>query len=112
MRHNRDSRIQSRLVRLMISNWILGWAVGFASAGLVLASNVAGLRDLMMRSDFMIQGLALLFGGFGMFFGGVVCATAVMLLPAEEESESDRGGLAAPVLLPAYVLARARSPRS
>ena len=29
-----------------------------------------------------------------MFFGGVVCATAVMLLPAEEQSESDGGGLA------------------
>jgi hypothetical protein len=117
MRKNRDigihrnSKIQSRLVRLMISNWMLGWAVGFACAALVLGSNVAGIRDLMLRSDMMVQGLALLFGGFGMFFGGVVCATAVMLLPAEEESESDGGGFAAPVLLPAYALARVRASR-
>jgi hypothetical protein len=111
MRQNRNSRNQSRLVRLMISNWMLGWAVGFACAALVLASNMAGIRDLMLRSDLVLQGLALLFGGFGMFFGGVVCATAVMLLPVEEE-ESDRGGgAAAPVLLPAYVMARARASR-
>lgn len=110
MRQNRNSRIQSRLVRLMISNWMLGWAVGFACAALVLASNMAGIRDLMLRSDLELQGLALLFGGFGMFFGGVVCATAVMLLPVEEKS--DRGGGApAPVLLPAYVMARARASR-
>jgi hypothetical protein len=110
MRQNRNSRIQSRLVRLMISNWMLGWAVGFACAALVLASNIAGIRDLMLRSDLVLQGLALLFGGFGMFFGGVVCATAVMLLPVEEKS--DRGGGApAPVLLPAYVMARARASR-
>jgi hypothetical protein len=96
----------------MISNWAFGWAVGFAVAGAVLISNVGGIRELMLRSDMMFQGLVLLFGGFGLFFGGVVCATAVMLLPANEEKKSDRGGgKAAPVLLPVYALARIRNPR-
>lgn len=112
MRQNRNSKTPSRLVRLMISNWMLGWAVGFACAAAVLASNIAGICDLMLRSDVMWQGLTLLFGGFGLFFGGVVCATAIMLLPTDEESWEDRGGgTAAPVLLPAYVLARARASR-
>ena len=110
MAQNRSTNISSRLVRLMISNWMLGWVVGFACAALVLASNVGGIRELMMRSDVMWQSLALLFVSFGFSFGGVVCATAVMLLPTEEAAESGRGGgLAAPVLLPAYVFARARA---
>ncbi|WP_294541854.1 hypothetical protein [uncultured Rhodoblastus sp.] len=108
----RGNTASSRIVRLMISNWAFGWAVGFAGAGAVLISNVGGIRELTLRSDMMLQALVLLFGGFGLFFGGVVCATAVMLLPTKEENESrGGGGKAAPVLLPAYALARIRGPR-
>jgi hypothetical protein len=102
----------SRLIRLMISNWAFGWAVGLVCAAAVLVSNVGGIRVLMLKSDFMFQGLALLFVGFGALFGGVVCATAIMLLPTVEEKQSDRGGgRAAPVFLPAYALARIRGAR-
>ncbi|WP_298428159.1 hypothetical protein [Rhodoblastus sp.] len=112
MVQNRHHRNASRLVRLVIANWVLGWAVGFACAALVLFSNVAHIRDLMFSSELMLQGLALLFGGFGFTFGGVVCATAVMLLPTDEDSWNGRGGgLRAPILLPAYVMARARGAR-
>jgi hypothetical protein len=107
MRRNSKS---NHLVRLMISNWALGWGVGFACAAAVLLSNVGGLRIMMFKSNIMLQALALLFGGFGMFFGGVVCATAVMLLPIEEQ-KSEGGGRGAPVLLPAYAMARIRRPR-
>ena len=101
-----------RLVRLMISNWAFGWAVGFACAAAVLVSNIGGIRVLMLKSDLMLQGLALLFCGFGLFFGGVVCATAIMLLPTGEEKDLDLGGgKAAPVFLPAYALAKVRSAR-
>jgi hypothetical protein len=96
----------------MISNWAFGSVVGFACAGAVLISNVGAIRELMLKSDLMVQGLVLLFGGFGLFFGGVVCATAIMLLPTAEEKNSDRGGgRPAPVLLPAYALARIRGSR-
>src|SRR5271166_2670216 len=108
----RETRNSNRLVRLMIANWALGWAVGFVCAAAVLVSNVGGIRVLMLKSDLMFQGLVLLFGGFGLFFGGVVCATAVMLLPMGEEEETGRGGgEAAPLLLPAYALARVRGAR-
>lgn len=102
----------NRLVRLMITNWAFGWGVGAVCAIAVLISNVGGIRVLMMKSDLMLQGLALLFVGFGVLFGGVVCATAVMLLPTGEEKDEDRGGgKAAPVFLPAYALARIRNSR-
>jgi hypothetical protein len=111
MRHTRGSKNSSQLVRLMISNWLFGWAIGFACAAAVLVSNVGGIRELMFKSDLMLQGLALLFGGFGFTFGGVVCATAIMLLPTEEEETERGGGAAAPVFLPAYALARLRNVR-
>ena len=112
MTQTRAQRNASRLVRLMVSNWIFGWAVGWACAAAVLVSNVGGIRELMFKSELMVQGLALLFGGFGFTFGGVVCATAVMLLPIEDAPASHGGGAAAPVLLPAYALARVRRGRT
>ncbi len=112
MTQTRAMRDSSRLVRLMVTNWRFGWAVGFVGAGAVLASNMAGLRDLMFRSELMWQALALLFGGFGFTFGGVVCATAVMLLPIDGTDAGGGGGHAAPVFLPAYALAHVRKTRS
>jgi hypothetical protein len=111
MGQTRAMRNSSRLVRLMITNWVFGWAIGFVGAAAVLASNMAGIRDLMFKSDIMWQALALLFCSFGFTFGGVVCATAVMLLPIEETESGRGGGHAAPVFLPAYALARVRKTR-
>ncbi|MGO9390469.1 hypothetical protein [Rhodoblastus sp.] len=112
MVQDRRKNSSNRLVRLMIANWAFGGVVGLACAAAVLVSNVGGIRVLMLKSDLMLAGLALLFGGFALFFGGVVCATAIMLLPTVEEKETGRGGgRAAPVLLPAYALARVRAGR-
>ena len=79
------------LVRMMLLNWASGILVGVVCAGIVLAVDLAGIRSLMIRSNFLWQGLALLFGGFSITFGGVVCATAIMTLPTEEE-QKPRGG--------------------
>jgi hypothetical protein len=100
----------NRLVRMMIFNWVFGWAVGFACAGGVLASNIGHIRDMMFRSDAFWPFAALLFGSFGLTFGGVVAATAIMLLPTEERDDQG-GGTRAPVLLPAYAYARIRRAR-
>jgi hypothetical protein len=100
----------NRLVRMMIVNWAFGWAVGFACAGAVLASNLGHIGDMMFKSDFALEALVLLFGSFGLTFGGVVAATAVMLLPTDEEGWRGGGGRA-PVLLPAYAFARIRNAR-
>lgn len=106
---SRNIGFKSRLVRLVIGNWALGWLVGFAFSTIMLLGNVGRLRDLLLNSDLELQGFALLYGGFGLFFGGVVCATAVMLLPTDEDEWNGRGGTRAPLLLPAYLYARASS---
>ena len=100
----------NKLVRMMILNWAFGWAVGFVCAGGVLASNIGHIRDMMFRSDFFWQFSVLLFGSFGLTFGGVVAATAIMLLPTDERSERS-GGTREPVFLPAYAYARIRRAR-
>ncbi len=103
-------RRANRLVRLMVFNWIFGVFVGCCCAGLLLAGDIAGLRSLMLRSELMWQALALLFGGFSITFGGVVCATAIMLPSMDEETESSGGkGLGSPVFLPAFVYAKLRA---
>ena len=111
MPQTRATRNSSRLIWLMVVNWAFGWAIGFAGAAAVLASNMAHIRDLMFRSDIMWQAMALLFGGFGFTFGGICAATAVMLLPVTETETRRGGGRGAPVLLPAYALARVRPSR-
>ena len=111
MQLTRAQRANRRLIRLMIVNWAFGWAIGAIAATAVLAVNLGGLRVLMMKSDLMWQGLALLFGGFGVTFGGVVCATAVMLLPTEEDETKPGGGARAPIFLPAYAFAKMRGAR-
>lgn len=95
------------LVRMMLLNWATGIGVGIILALVVLAVDMAGIRSLMLRSNFVWQSLALLFGGFSITFGGVVCATAVMTLPAEDESKP-RGGLGQRILSAALMHAVAR----
>jgi len=101
----------NRLVRMMILNWAFGWAVGFACAAAVLVSNIGHIWDMLAKSDFMAPALLLLFGSFGLTFGGVVAATAIMLLPTDEQ-EWRGGGTRAPILLPAYAFARIRRTRA
>lgn len=100
----------NRLVRMMILNWAFGWAVGFICAAGVLASNVGHIWDMVAKSDSMGLFLVLLFGSFGVTFAGVVAATAIMLLPTDEQDWRG-GGTRAPILLPAYAFARIRRTR-
>ena len=52
------------------------------------------LRNLLGAG---VQLFALLFGGFAITFGGVVCATSIMTLPKDDE-ERPRGGLGQKIL--------------
>ncbi|MBV1707388.1 MAG: hypothetical protein KGQ37_09305 [Hyphomicrobiales bacterium] len=94
-------------MRLMLCNWGLGALFGFAMAGLFVASNVAGLRELILNATPMWLPLFALFVGFGSTFGGVVCATAVMLLQVDDKVDGDNGRKS-PILLPVFAFARAR----
>lgn len=107
----RDGRVErrgtNRVLRIMVRNWALGIGTGFLCAGLVLALDVAHLRTLLVRSDSAWIGLALLFGGFGATFGGLVAGTAIMFLREERES----GGAGKPLqLIPAAVPATVDKP--
>jgi hypothetical protein len=81
-----------RVVRLIVTHWILGAALGVACAALLLWLDVAGLRSLLWTRDRVVwEALVLLFGGFAITFGGVVCAGAVMTVPGGHDDPD--GGL-------------------
>ena len=69
------------VVRLIITHWALGAALGMMCAAGLLWLDVAGLPGLLFRADrIMWEGIVLLFGGLAITFGGVVCAGAVMTI--------------------------------
>lgn len=72
------------VVRLLMVNWALGIVLGLAFATMVLAFDLGGIWSLASRSDFAPVAFGLLYGGFAVTCGGVVCASAVMRLPAED----------------------------
>ena len=73
------------VVGLIVTHWILGTLFGIGCALLLFAFNVAGLRSLLIASDMGAIGLLLLCSGFGITFGGVVCASAIMLVPGRDQ---------------------------
>jgi len=99
------------VARLIVTHWILGSALGIVCAGALLLINPLGMRTLLMRSDAMIAGLAMLFIGFGTTFGALVSATAVMMQKKDDDNDRKppRGGRRDPVLAPSLVPVRARS---
>ena len=101
------------IARMIILHWALGGALGVACAGALLVFDPIGLRALLLHSDALIPGLAMLFIGFATTFGGVVAATAVMFQKKDDDDEQDgppSGGLRGRVLAarPAMAPVRAR----
>lgn len=99
------------IARMIVTHWILGSVLGILCAGALLLINPLGLRTLLMRSDAMVAGLAMLFIGFGTTFGALVSATAVMMQKKDDDNDKKppRGGRLVPVVSPVLVPARARS---
>jgi hypothetical protein len=87
---------RDRLVRFVITNVLIGMAVGCAFAGLVLYFDIGGLWRLISRASNPYAPLALLFGSFMITFGSIVCGTAIMLLPKDDDPPPPRGGKKAP----------------
>jgi hypothetical protein len=82
------------VVRLIITHWMLGAALGMMCGGALLWLDIAGLRSLLFRADrVMWEGIVLLFGGLAITFGGVVCASAVMTVSRNDDDPG--AGLAA-----------------
>ena len=95
------------ILRLFIVNWALGIALGWVFAAAVLWADIGGLRSLIMASDIAIPALALLFGGFSITCGGVVCASAIMRLPQQDEGTGS-GVVQAANPVPVLAMARTR----
>jgi len=72
-------------VRLVVTHWILGALTGIGCALLLLVFNTAGLRSLLLASDMGWIGLLVLCSSFAVTFGGVVCASAIMIVPASDK---------------------------
>ena len=96
----------SPVLRLFFVNWSLGMALGFAFAAGILWFDLAGIHSLIRRSDIAVPAMLLLFGGFGFTFGGVVCGSAIMRLPRDEEPDRLSGPPVHADLVPAPVRAR------
>lgn len=96
------------ILRLFLVNWALGIALGWVFAAAVLWADIGGLRTLIMASDIAIPALALLFGGFSITCGGVVCASAIMRVPLQD---NDKGAGLAQAADPVPVLVAARMRR-
>ncbi len=73
------------IIRIVVTHWILGALTGIGCALLLLVLDVAGLRSLLIGSDVFWLGLLLLCSGFAITFGSVVCASAIMMVPAADE---------------------------
>ena len=83
------------VIRTVILHWIIGVGTGLFCAGLLLGLDTLGIRSLLFRSDALVPGLVLLFGGFAITFGGVVSAAAVMF-PDFDERDGGTGARRAP----------------
>ena len=76
--------LKDPVVRMIVVHWGLGMALGAVTAALFLALDIAHLWTLLQHSDIEWAGALLLFLGFGVTFGGVVSATAVMFNPKRD----------------------------
>ncbi len=99
------------LIRIVVVNWIVGACLGIAFAAVILAADVGGIRSLMLGQNISLPALALLFGGFAVTFGGLVAATAIMLIKDDGDNDSNggHGFELQPVRVRASLRARIRS---
>jgi hypothetical protein len=73
-----------QLLRFLATHALIGVGVGCLAALGLLLSDAGGLRTLMIESNSIVAGSALLFGGFALTFGSLAMASAVMLLPRRD----------------------------
>ncbi|MDP2356354.1 MAG: hypothetical protein Q8M31_09895 [Beijerinckiaceae bacterium] len=95
-------------IRMVIVNWIVGACLGVAFAAVILAADVGGMHSLMLGHNISITAIALLFGGFAITFGGVVAATAIMLIKEDDDNDGGRSNMLQPVPVPTPARVRVR----
>jgi len=102
------SGASSRVVRMIVINWIGGAVIGALTAAALLWLDIAGIGSLVSRTSNAAAAIALLFGGFALTFASLVAGTAIMLIPKEDKPRDPPGGHGAVTgeLAPARVIAR------
>lgn len=80
------------LLRLLAVNWLIGAAVAAALAAVVLITDTARLRTLMLASSEPWIGVVLLFFGFMVTMCSVAMGTAIMMLPKDDDDDGPGGG--------------------
>lgn len=86
------------LLRLLAVNWLIGAGVAAALACVVLITDTAHLRTLMMASSEPWIGVILLFFGFMVTMCSVAMGTAIMMLPKDDDDDGPGGGAKVEVL--------------
>lgn len=77
-----------KLLRFLAVNAAVGAGLGTAFAGVLLATNTAGLGDLIVTTSDPVTPVILFVVGFATLIGGLYTASAVMLVPWKKKSES------------------------
>ncbi len=74
-----------RAVKYVLKNAALGASIGVLFGSATIATNVAGLRGLILESSDPVTPVILILAGFATLFGGIYTATTIMRMPAEDE---------------------------
>ncbi|MEM5477808.1 hypothetical protein [Pacificibacter sp. AS14] len=80
-----------KLIRLYITQVLIGFAIAAAFVGALLAFNVANLWHLITHSDMGILAVVVLWVSNGIVFSGVQFAISVMGM-ADRDDDGDQGG--------------------
>ena len=86
------------LLRLLGINWLIGAAVAAALAVVVIVTDTAHLRSLMMASSEPWIPMLLLFFGFMITMCSVAMGAAIMFLPKDDDDDEPKGGMKLEVL--------------
>ncbi len=91
-----------RLIRLYISNVLIGFALAAVFVGLLLWLDIANLRHLFASSDVGWLAVAILWFSNGIIFAGVQFAIAVMRMKDDDDDDGPGGGLRQHAMTPEY----------
>ena len=90
------------LVRLYVTQTVIGFAISAVMVAGLLWFDVAGLGRLVAGSDVGVLAALLLWVFNGIVFGGVQFAIAIMGMAEDDDDDDDEGGhfARAPALIP------------
>lgn len=80
-----DTKKIPMLLQVLGLSWLIGSAIGVAFVSTLLLFNVAGLKDLIVRSDVYFLAMFLLYFFNMLTFSSVTMGITIMRLPWDDE---------------------------